>query len=159
MSELIDMQNISLKAAEMVEEGRVHKDLYSDPAIFEEELGQGVQQHLGLCWPTRAKLPEAGSFKTSYIGRQRVILSRDRKMNLHVLQNRCRHRGATVCEARKGQDQGVHLPLSRLGAMVLTVACARCPSRKSTTACSTRMSCRWKACGWKPYQGHGICYL
>ena len=37
MSALIELQNISLKAAELVEEGRVHKSLYSDPAIFEED--------------------------------------------------------------------------------------------------------------------------
>ena len=95
MSELIDMQNISLKAAEMVEEGRVHKDLYSDPAIFEEELDK-VFNNTWVFVGHASEVPEAGSFKTSYIGRQPVILSRDRKMNLPVLQNRRRHRGATV---------------------------------------------------------------
>ena len=109
MSELIKLQNISLKAADMVEEGRVHKALYSDPEIFEEELDK-VFQNTWIFIGHESEVPEAGSFKTAFVGRHPVILSRDRKMNMHVLLNRCRHRGATVCEGRKGKTKAFTCP-------------------------------------------------
>ncbi|MGO2234393.1 aromatic ring-hydroxylating dioxygenase subunit alpha [Marinomonas sp.] len=109
MSELIALKNISQKAADMVEEGRVHKALYSDPEIFEEELDK-VFQNTWVFIGHESEVPEAGSFKTAFVGRHPVILSRDRKMNLHVLLNRCRHRGATVCEGRKGKTKAFTCP-------------------------------------------------
>lgn len=109
MSELIEAKNVSQSAAEMVEEGRVHKALYSDPEIFEEEL-EKVFNNTWVWVGHESEVPEAGSYKTAWIGRQSVIVSRDRKMNLHVLQNRCRHRGATVCEGRKGKTKSFTCP-------------------------------------------------
>jgi phenylpropionate dioxygenase-like ring-hydroxylating dioxygenase large terminal subunit len=109
MSELIARENISLKAADMVEEGRVHKSLYSDPEIFEAELDK-VFNNNWVFVGHESEVPEAGSFKTAFIGRQPIIMSRDRKMNIHVLQNRCRHRGATVCEGRKGKTKAFTCP-------------------------------------------------
>lgn len=111
MSKLIDVQNISLSAADMVEveSGRIHKDLYSNPEIFEQELDK-IFNNTWVFVGHESEVPEAGSYKTAMIGRQPVILSRDRKMNLHVLQNRCRHRGATVCEGRKGKTKAFTCP-------------------------------------------------
>jgi phenylpropionate dioxygenase-like ring-hydroxylating dioxygenase large terminal subunit len=109
MSELIDIKNVSLSAAEMVEEGRINKALYSDPAIFEEELDK-VFNNTWIYIGHESEVPEAGSYKTAWIGRQSVILTRDRKKNLHVLQNRCRHRGATVCEDRTGKTKSFTCP-------------------------------------------------
>lgn len=109
MSGLIELQDISLKAADMVEEGRVHKELYSDPNIFEEELDK-VFQNTWVFIGHESEVAEVGSFKNVFVGRHPVILSRDRKMNLHVLLNRCRHRGATVCEGRKGKTKAFTCP-------------------------------------------------
>lgn len=109
MSKLIDMKNVSQSAADMVEEGRINKALYSDPEIFEEELDK-VFNNTWIYIGHESEVPEAGSYKTAWIGRQSVILVRDRKKILHVLQNRCRHRGATVCEARKGKTKSFTCP-------------------------------------------------
>ena len=109
MSALIELENVSLKAAEMVEEGRVHKALYSDPDIFEEELDK-VFLNTWVFVGHDSEVPDAGSYKNTFIGRHPVILCRDRKKNLHVLLNRCRHRGATVCEGRKGKTKAFTCP-------------------------------------------------
>lgn len=109
MSELIDIKNVSQSAADMVEEGRINKALYSDPEIFEEELDK-VFNNTWIYIGHESEVPDAGSYKTAWIGRQSVILVRDRKKNLHVLQNRCRHRGATVCEGRKGKTKSFTCP-------------------------------------------------
>ena len=109
MSEVIARDNVCVRAANMVEEGRVNKALYSDPEIFEAELNQ-VFNNNWVFIGHESEVPEAGSFKTAFVGRQPVIMSRDRKMNIHVLQNRCRHRGATVCEGRKGKTKAFTCP-------------------------------------------------
>ncbi|MDG6097448.1 aromatic ring-hydroxylating dioxygenase subunit alpha [Alteromonas sp. ZYF713] len=96
-------------AANMVLEDRVHKSLYSDPDIFEQELDK-VFNHTWVWLAHESEIPDSGSYKTAKIGRQPVIVVRDRKGNIHVLQNRCRHRGATVCEKKHGKTKAFTCP-------------------------------------------------
>ena len=57
-----------------------------------------------------SELPNPGDFITTTIGRQPVIVVRDKTGEINVLQNRCRHRGATVCESHKGNAKGFTCP-------------------------------------------------
>lgn len=108
MSTEIKVKNIQ-SAADLVLEDRVHKDLYSDPDIFEEELDK-VFTNTWVWVAHESEVAEKGSFKTAKIGRHPVIVSRDRKGTIHVLLNRCRHRGATVCEGKKGKTKAFTCP-------------------------------------------------
>jgi phenylpropionate dioxygenase-like ring-hydroxylating dioxygenase large terminal subunit len=86
----------------LVRDDRIHTSLYRDSAIFAAEM----DRIFGKVWVWVAhasELPSAGSFKTTYVGRQPVIVTRDKAGDVHVLLNRCRHRAATVCEPRTGQ--------------------------------------------------------
>jgi phenylpropionate dioxygenase-like ring-hydroxylating dioxygenase large terminal subunit len=56
-----------------------------------------------------SEVRNAGDFKTA-IGRRPVIVVRDKKNTINVLENRCRHRGATVCEKHKGNATGFTCP-------------------------------------------------
>jgi len=106
--------NIIAKASEsvvedLVFEDKVHKSLYSDAEIFEEELKKifnGTWVWVGH----ESEVSEVGSFKTAMIGRSPVIVSRDRKKEIHVLLNRCRHRGATVCQGNHGKTRAFTCP-------------------------------------------------
>lgn len=89
--------------ADLVRDDRVHTSLYRDPVIFDAEM----DRIFGSTWvwvAHRSELPEANSFKTSFVGRQPVIVTRDRDDRVHVLLNRCRHRAASVCEAKQGKS-------------------------------------------------------
>ena len=99
----------ALNAADLVHEDRVHKSLYSNAAIFEEEMDK-VFNNTWVWVAHESEIPEKGSYKTATIGRQPIIISRDRKQNIHVLQNRCRHRGATVCEGKYGKTRAFTCP-------------------------------------------------
>ncbi|MCH8531799.1 MAG: aromatic ring-hydroxylating dioxygenase subunit alpha [Saccharospirillum sp.] len=109
MTELINSQAIEMSLEERVKEDRVHKSLYSDPEIFEQELDR-IFNNTWVWVGHESEVPEVGSYKTATIGRQSVILSRDRKKELHVLVNRCKHRGATVCEGKKGKTRAFTCP-------------------------------------------------
>ena len=83
--------------------------MYTDPEIFELEMSK-IFERTWVWVAHESELPKPGSFKSTYVGRQPVIVSRDRKGNLHTLVNRCRHRGASVCEQRTGQANGFTCP-------------------------------------------------
>ena len=94
---------------DLVREDRVHTSLYTDPGVFDQEMDRIFRN----CWVWVAhasELPEAGSYKTHWVGMEPVIVVRDRKQQLHVMLNRCRHRAATVCEHKKGKTASFVCP-------------------------------------------------
>jgi phenylpropionate dioxygenase-like ring-hydroxylating dioxygenase large terminal subunit len=82
--------------------GFVHRDVYVSQTIFEAEMA-----HIfGSSWVYvghESEVPEADDFVTRTLGRRPVILTRDRHQGLHVLINRCTHRGAVVCRQERGK--------------------------------------------------------
>ncbi|KAA0594962.1 phenylpropionate dioxygenase-like ring-hydroxylating dioxygenase large terminal subunit [Azospirillum lipoferum] len=95
--------------ADLVRADRAHTSLYTDPAIFEQEM----DRIFASCWVWVAhvsEVKEAGDYKSTYVGRQPVVVVRDRKQKIHVLLNRCRHRAATVCEEKKGRTNSFVCP-------------------------------------------------
>lgn len=97
------------RAADLVLDDRVGKELYSDPEIFDAELDK-VFNNTWIWVAHESEIANVGDYKTAVIGRQPVIVVRDRKKNIHVLQNRCRHRGATVCEGNHGTTRAFTCP-------------------------------------------------
>ncbi len=80
---------------------RVHQRVYTDPDIFRLEM----RQLFGATWvyvAHESEVAQPGDFKTAYIGLQPVIVSRHTDGTLHVLFNRCTHRGAVVCREAQG---------------------------------------------------------
>ncbi|MFE5038464.1 Rieske 2Fe-2S domain-containing protein [Streptomyces sp. NPDC056683] len=93
----------------LVESDRVAGTLYTDPALFEREMDRIF--HRTWVWVAHeSEIAKAGDFKTAWIGRRPVIVTRDRRGGINVLLNRCRHRGASVCETPKGNGNGFTCP-------------------------------------------------
>ncbi|MBB2930638.1 aromatic ring-hydroxylating oxygenase subunit alpha [Paraburkholderia silvatlantica] len=92
-----------------VEPDRVLPSLYNDPALFEAELDR-IFYRTWIWVAHESELPNPGDFRTTVIGRQPVIVVRDRDGSVNVLENRCRHRAATVCEQHKGNARGFTCP-------------------------------------------------
>lgn len=94
------MSNTDLGA--MVRDDRVLTPLYTDDAIFEEEMDRIFRNT--WVWVAHASdVPTPNCFKASHVGREPVIVTRDKEGRFHTLLNRCRHRAASVCEKRKGK--------------------------------------------------------
>ena len=81
--------------------GRVHRRVYTDPALFRLEMAKifaGSWVYLGH----ETEIPAANDFVTRRLGLRSVILCRDQAGAVRVLLNRCMHRGATVCREDSG---------------------------------------------------------
>ena len=94
------------KLAQLIEPGRVHRSVYTDPDIFDLEM----ERIFGRAWifvGHESQIPNEGDYITTDIGRQPVILIRHRDGAPHVLLNRCAHRGPKVCMEDKGNARSL----------------------------------------------------
>jgi phenylpropionate dioxygenase-like ring-hydroxylating dioxygenase large terminal subunit len=86
----------------LVRDDRVHTALYKDATLFEEEM-ERIFKATWVWVAHGSEIAAPNSFKTSWVGNQPVIVTRDKAGDVHVLLNRCRHRAASVCEKKKGK--------------------------------------------------------
>lgn len=94
---------------DVVREDRVHTALYTDPAIFEEEM-ERIFKATWVWVAHDSHIPNKNDWITTHVGREPVIVNRDKHGTVRVMLNRCRHRGATICEAKKGNSAGFVCP-------------------------------------------------
>jgi len=76
--------------------------VYSDPAVYEREQ-QRIFAGESWCYVgLAAEIPNPGDFKRASIGDRPVVVARDRDGRVHVVVNRCAHRGVQFCQASFG---------------------------------------------------------
>src|SRR5262252_913323 len=91
----MDLKDISLYVDDRPAEGvfRVHRDVYSDPELFELEqkfIFERTWNFLAL----ESQIVRPNDFVTGHIGRTPVLVSRDSAGRLAAFVNVCRHKGA-----------------------------------------------------------------
>jgi len=87
--------------ARTVEPDRVHRTVYTDADIFELEMDRifhKVWTYVGH----ESQVKSPGDYWTVQIGRQPMIMTRADDGKVHVLYNRCPHRGNMICSERFG---------------------------------------------------------
>ncbi|MDE0540376.1 MAG: Rieske 2Fe-2S domain-containing protein [Rhodospirillales bacterium] len=84
----------------LVEPDRVHKACYTDDGIFEQELDR-IFHKSWIYIGHETQVPKVGDYWTTWVGRERMILCRGED-GVHVLYNRCPHRGAMLCQGLNG---------------------------------------------------------
>ncbi len=85
----------------LVERERVHRAVYVDPDLFELEM-ERVFARAWVFVGHDSQVPQPNDFVATSIGTTPVLLTRDDKGALHVVFNRCAHRGVEVCTLRSG---------------------------------------------------------
>ena len=81
--------------------GRVHRQIYTDPAIFELEM----ERLFGAAWiyvGHESQVKNPGDYFATNIGRKPVVMVRDMSGALHIVHNQCAHRGAMVVATERG---------------------------------------------------------
>lgn len=79
-------------------------DAYYSPEIFAREQ-EKIFEQMWFCAARGSDLAKPGDFKTVQIGRESLILSRNRKKEPRAFFNICRHRGAKVCDEESGSGK------------------------------------------------------
>src|SRR5207245_7417823 len=85
----------------LVLDDRISGRVYYDPAIYQEEL-EKIWHREWVYVAHESEVPQPGDYVTRQIGLQPVIVSRDEDGHIHLLLNRCVHRGNTVCQSDCG---------------------------------------------------------
>ncbi|MBX9824971.1 MAG: Rieske 2Fe-2S domain-containing protein [Xanthobacteraceae bacterium] len=86
--------------ADLIRATTVHARLYTDRAIFDQEMDRIYRQ--GWVYVAHeSELPKRGDFIRRTMGVEPVIVTRDTD-GIHVLANRCAHRGNLLCQIERG---------------------------------------------------------
>ncbi|MBL4620929.1 MAG: Rieske 2Fe-2S domain-containing protein [Immundisolibacteraceae bacterium] len=85
----------------MVHREKVHRRLFTDPAIFELEM-ERIFEKTWVYVGHEGEIPNSGDYRRSKIGLQPVIVVRNKADHVGVFINACRHRAATVCQPERG---------------------------------------------------------
>ena len=92
---------------------RANRSIFTDDDIFELEM-KYIFEGNWIYLAHESQLPNNNDYLTTYIGRQPIVISRDKDGELHALINACSHRGAMLCRRKKDNRTHVHLPVPRL---------------------------------------------
>lgn len=93
----------------LVHDDKIHASLYTDPHIFEQEL-EKIFYRVWVFVGHDSEVPEPGDYVTRQIGRQPVLMVRDKAGAVSVFLNRCAHRGTLVCPAESGNARAFTCP-------------------------------------------------
>jgi len=85
----------------LVQEDRVHRSIYTDPAIFEAERRK-IFKTTWLYVGHESMVPNVGDYYCTKLAGEAVVMSHHRDGNIYVLFNRCGHRGAKVLQNGSG---------------------------------------------------------
>jgi phenylpropionate dioxygenase-like ring-hydroxylating dioxygenase large terminal subunit len=100
---------IGSRYGNLIQDDRVHGSLYTDPSLFTEELRK-IWYRTWIFVGHETEVPQAGDYVRKKLGLQDVIMTRDRDGQLHLLLNRCSHRGNQVCDDAKGNSVSFRCP-------------------------------------------------
>jgi len=93
----------------LIQRDRVHGSLYTDEAIFQQEL-EKIWYSTWVYVGHISEVPNKNDFIKKSIGPQEVIMVRDRHDAVQLLLNRCAHRGNQVCMEHAGNRKTFTCP-------------------------------------------------
>ena len=93
----------------LVRPDRVHRRLYTDPAVFEVEMTRVFAA--SWCYVGHeSEIPEPGDYKTCTVGKRPVLMTRGLDGAVHALLNRCTHRGTVLNTDERGCSKRFRCP-------------------------------------------------
>ena len=93
----------------LVQRERVHGSLYTDQRIFAEELAR-IWYSTWVFLGHVSEVPQPNDYVRKNIGPQEIIMTRDRDGKIHLLLNRCAHRGSVICNEPRGNSSAFRCP-------------------------------------------------
>lgn len=94
---------------ELIQPERVHGSLYTRADVFADELVK-IWYQTWVYVGHVSEVAQPNDYVRKSIGPQDVIMTRDSGGRVHLLMNRCAHRGNLVCEAAQGNSSSFRCP-------------------------------------------------
>ena len=82
---------------------RVPYSVYADEDIHKEEETRIFQGETWNYLCLEAEIPDAGSYRTTFVGETPVVVVRDGDGEVYAFENRCAHRGALIALEKSGK--------------------------------------------------------
>jgi phenylpropionate dioxygenase-like ring-hydroxylating dioxygenase large terminal subunit len=95
------MTTAALHPETLVRDDAVRREIYRDPEVFALEM-ERIFKRTWVFMAHESELPAGGDYLTMRVGAEPVVLARGEDDEVRALVNRCRHRGAIVCERAAG---------------------------------------------------------
>jgi benzoate/toluate 1,2-dioxygenase alpha subunit len=88
---------------------RCRRDVFTDPDMFDLEMTHIFEKNW-VYLAHESQIPEVNDYFTTYIGRQPIIITRDKAGELNAVINACAHRGAMLCRRKHGNKGSFTCP-------------------------------------------------
>ncbi|WP_460076615.1 Rieske 2Fe-2S domain-containing protein [Pseudomonas sp. H2_C01] len=88
---------------------RCRRDIFTDAELFALEM-KHIFESGWVYLAHESQVPDINDYFTTYIGRQPVVITRDKQGSLHGLVNACAHRGAMLCRRKQGNKGSFTCP-------------------------------------------------
>jgi benzoate/toluate 1,2-dioxygenase alpha subunit len=88
---------------------RCRRDIFTDGDLFELEM-KHIFESNWVYLAHESQIPNNNDYFTTYIGRQPVVITRDKTGELHAVINACAHRGAMLCRRKHGNKGSFTCP-------------------------------------------------
>src|SRR5690554_6473020 len=85
----------------LAQDKQLHSDIYTDPTVFEQEMKE-LFYKAWVYVGHESQVPNVGDYLSTRIGKSPVLMVRDRDQRIHVLMNRCAHKGARLVSDTAG---------------------------------------------------------
>ncbi|HZG30874.1 MAG TPA: Rieske 2Fe-2S domain-containing protein [Ensifer sp.] len=88
---------------------RCRRDIFTNAELFELEM-KHIFESNWVYLAHESQVPENNDYYTTYIGRQPIVITRDKTGALHAVINACAHRGAMICRRKHGNKGSFTCP-------------------------------------------------
>jgi benzoate/toluate 1,2-dioxygenase alpha subunit len=88
---------------------RCRRDIFTDEALFDLEM-KHIFEGNWVFLAHESQIPEPNDYFTTSIGRQPIVITRDKGGTLNAMINACAHRGAMLCRRKHGNKGSFTCP-------------------------------------------------
>ncbi|HEX2173139.1 MAG TPA: aromatic ring-hydroxylating dioxygenase subunit alpha [Dehalococcoidia bacterium] len=100
---------MAVDLGDLVREDAVHRELFLNPQIFAAEMA-GIFERTWVYLAHESEIAQPGEYRTTWIGLNPVIVTRDDADRVRVFFNRCTHRASVICRAERGRTKVFQCP-------------------------------------------------
>ncbi|WP_175946017.1 Rieske 2Fe-2S domain-containing protein [Burkholderia pyrrocinia] len=88
---------------------RCRRDIFTNAELFELEM-KHIFESNWVYLAHESQIPDNNDYYTTWIGRQPVVVTRDKTGELHAVINACAHKGAMLCRRKHGNKGSFTCP-------------------------------------------------